>query len=109
MNIKLIFYGEPESEYGNDIKETQNSIRDKKYFVTENMNEIFLAGEKISDLIKKHNLNIKDLFCFLPLDKANIKFIPTDFIKLDFPTLFNPYNNNPLLFSVPISSCAVLL
>ena len=76
MNIKLIFYGESEAEYGNDINETQNSIRDKKYFVAENMNEIFLAGEKISDLIKKYNLNIKDLLCFLPLDKGNIKFIP---------------------------------
>ena len=76
MNIKLIFYGESEAEYGNDINETNQSTRDEKYFSSDNIDNVYLGGEKVSELIKHYNLNIKELSSFLPLDKKNIKTLP---------------------------------
>ncbi|MBU4244464.1 MAG: N-acetyl sugar amidotransferase, partial [Proteobacteria bacterium] len=36
-NIPLIFYGEPEAEYGNPIAETSSSLRDKSYYSMKNI------------------------------------------------------------------------
>jgi N-acetyl sugar amidotransferase len=76
--INLIFYGENEAEYGNPIADNSSSLRDKSYFSFENLDEIFLAGVSIKDLIEKYGIRLSDLMSFLPpkvkeLEKANIE------------------------------------
>ena len=71
-NINLIFYGENESEYGNPIAENYSSIRDKSYYSYKNLNELFLAGVKVKDLIKKYNFNLNDLKIFLPIESKDL-------------------------------------
>ena len=73
FNINLIFYGENEAEYGNPIAENNDSLRKKNYFAVKNYNNIYLAGIKIAELIKKHKFKQQDLQIFLPIDYNEIK------------------------------------
>jgi len=76
--IPLIFYGENESEYGNPIADNSSSLRDKSYFAMNNLNEVYLAGLNVPDLIEQYNLHLNDLISFLPanyddLEKSKIE------------------------------------
>lgn len=76
--IPLIFYGENEAEYGNPIADNSVSLRDKSYFTFKNLEEIFLGGVPIKELVQKYNLDLVDLLAFLPapvgeLEKLNIE------------------------------------
>ena len=64
--INLIFYGENEAEYGNPIADNSSSLRDKSYFSFKNLDEIFLAGVSVKDLIKNYDIILNDLMSFLP-------------------------------------------
>ncbi len=67
-SLPLIFYGENEAEYGNPIADNSSSLRDKSYFTFKNLNEIYLGGVSIKELINKYNLSLVDLMAFLPAD-----------------------------------------
>lgn len=76
--IPLIFYGENEAEYGNPIADNSSSLRDKSYFTFQNLDEIYLGGVSIRELIDKYNLDLVDLMAFLPapideLEKSDIE------------------------------------
>ena len=78
QGINLIFYGENEAEYGNPIADNNTSLRDKSYYSFENLDDIFLGGVSIKDLINKYNVKLNDLISFLPLsvkelEKSNIE------------------------------------
>ena len=73
FDIKLVFYGENEAEYGNPIAENNSSLRKSSYFVVKNFKNIYLSGIKMSELIKKHNLKYQDLKIFLPANNEDIK------------------------------------
>ncbi len=73
FDIKLVFYGENEAEYGNPIAENNSSLRKSSYFVIKNFKNIHLSGVKMSELIKKHNLKYQDLKIFLPANNEDIK------------------------------------
>jgi N-acetyl sugar amidotransferase len=76
--INLIFYGENEAEYGNPIADNTTSLRDKSFFSFENLDEVFLAGVSIKEIMEKHDVNLSDLMSYLPprveeLEKANVE------------------------------------
>ena len=76
--INLVFYGENEAEYGNPIADNNSSLRDKSYFSFDNLDEVFLAGVSIKDLMQKYDVRLSDLMSFLPpkieeLQKVNIE------------------------------------
>jgi len=78
FGIPLIFYGENEAEYGNPIADNSTSLRDKSYYSFTHLDEIFLGGVSIPELIEKYNVTLSDLMSFLPpsadeLGKANIE------------------------------------
>lgn len=66
FDIPLIFYGENEAEYGNPMADNQSSLRDKAIFAAKNLDNIYLGGVALGDLIKHHNLTYADLYTFLP-------------------------------------------
>ena len=85
QGINLIFYGENEAEYGNPIADNNTSLRDKSYYSFENLDDIFLGGVSIKDLINKYNVKLNDLISFLPpsvkeLENQILKFITWDII-----------------------------
>jgi len=76
--INLIFYGENEAEYGNPIADNTTSLRDKSFFSFENLEEVFLAGVSIKEIMEKYDVNLSDLMSYLPprvedLEKANVE------------------------------------
>lgn len=72
-NIPLIFYGEPESEYGNPIAETSTSLRDKSYFAMKDLSEIYLGGVSILELQEKYQLTLNELSAYFPADYKELK------------------------------------
>jgi N-acetyl sugar amidotransferase len=78
FGINLIFYGENEAEYGNPLADNMSSLRDKSYYSFDNLDEIYLSGVSIKDLMSKYDVRLSDLLTFLPpkledLEKANIE------------------------------------
>jgi N-acetyl sugar amidotransferase len=78
FGINLIFYGENEAEYGNPIADNMTSLRDKSYHSFDNLDDIFLGGVPVPELINNYDVRLSDILTFLPpkaeeLDKANIE------------------------------------
>jgi len=76
--INLIFYGENEAEYGNPLADNMSSLRDKSYYSFDKLDDIYLAGISIKDLMNNYDVRLSDLMAYLPpkledLEKANIE------------------------------------
>jgi N-acetyl sugar amidotransferase len=76
--IPLIFYGENEAEYGNPIADSATSLRDKSYYTMTHLDQMFLGGVCVTELIKDHKIPLADLMAFLPasheeLEKSKIE------------------------------------
>ncbi|ASV30187.1 N-acetyl sugar amidotransferase [Maribacter cobaltidurans] len=76
--INLVFYGENEAEYGNPLADNATSLRDKSYYSFENLDEIYLGGVTVKDLMEKYNVRLSDLMSFFPpkveeLKKSNVE------------------------------------
>jgi N-acetyl sugar amidotransferase len=68
FKIPLIFYGENEAEYGNPIADNVTSLRDKSFYTAKNINNLYLGGVAVPDLVKKYNLTLADLYPYLPVN-----------------------------------------
>jgi len=78
FGIPLVFYGENEAEYGNPIADNAQSLRDKSYYTMQNVDDVYLAGVTIRELLDRHDVRKSDLMTYLPLDheaitKSNIE------------------------------------
>lgn len=71
--IPLIFFGEPEAEYGNPIAETQTSLRDKSYYAMRDLPEIYLGGVSVPELMAKYQLSLNDLSAYFPADYRGLE------------------------------------
>lgn len=67
-DIKLVFYGENEAEYGNALADNEDSLRDKSFYTYEHLDELYLAGVSVPDLLKDEGLSLSDLMVYLPVD-----------------------------------------
>ena len=67
-DIKLVFYGENEAEYGNAIAENTSAKRDYKYFVGRAESDTFIGGTSVSDLKKFYGVTSHDLTPYLPIN-----------------------------------------
>lgn len=68
FGISLLFYGEPEAEYGNPIAETHSSLRDHSYYVARDLDNCFIGGVSVSELVERYKLALSDISSYLPLD-----------------------------------------
>ena len=66
FNIPLIFYGENQAEYGNDIDENETPKMDKKFFSITDSKEMLLGGVKIDEIIKKYKFNLNEFSPYIP-------------------------------------------
>lgn len=68
LGIPLVFYGENPTEYGNQAKENDSSIKDAAYFSTDlGLDEMHLAGVSCRTLIDKFDISEVDLQAYLPM------------------------------------------
>jgi len=66
FGIPLVFYGENEAEYGNPLADNATSLRDKSFFAMQNVEDSYLAGVSVRELMEQHNIRLADLMTFLP-------------------------------------------
>ena len=67
-DVPLVFYGESEAEYGNPIQDTETALRDAKFHMGENYEEMHIGGTQVKEYIEKHGLSLADLKPYLPMD-----------------------------------------
>jgi N-acetyl sugar amidotransferase len=78
FSIPLIFYGENEAEYGNPIADNATSLRDKSYYSMKNIDEVYLGGVSVRELVDRYHIDLTDIMTFLPaahqdLEKSQIE------------------------------------
>lgn len=81
FNIPLIIYGENEAEYGNPIADNATSLRDKSYFSMKNLDEVYLGGVSMKELVNNYKIPLADLSIFLP---ANYKDLEKSKIEVHY-------------------------
>lgn len=65
-NIKLVFYGENQAEYGNNIDENEKPTMDMKFFTQAKFEDTKLGGVPVPELITKYGLDMNDLKPYMP-------------------------------------------
>ena len=73
FNIKLVFYGENEAEYGNPIVDSESAIRDWSYYTSDNIENIFLGGTSLKSLKEDFGVTNLDLKAYMPIDPKIVK------------------------------------
>jgi hypothetical protein len=73
LDLPLVFYGEPEAEYGNPIAETNSSLRDKSYYSFQNIKDLYLGGVRVPELMETHGLSQNDLAPYFPADHRELE------------------------------------
>jgi N-acetyl sugar amidotransferase len=94
-DIKLIFYGENEAEYGNPIADNKSAQRDVRYYgmSKEELKQVFLGGVSIDRLMKEYGLNLNDLEPYLPADAAELQKKQVDVRYLGYYIKWTPQEN----------------
>jgi N-acetyl sugar amidotransferase len=67
-DVPLVFYGESEAEYGNPIAETNSSLRDQSYYAMSQLDDMYLSGVSVRELMDSYGLTINDISTYLPAD-----------------------------------------
>jgi N-acetyl sugar amidotransferase len=89
--IPLVFYGENQAEYGNNIDDNLRPTMDKRFFQDNiDLKRIFLGGVSAEELINSHNIVYEDLFPYLPPDKERLESVGTVVHYLGFYLKWDP-------------------
>jgi N-acetyl sugar amidotransferase len=78
FDIPLVFYGENEAEYGNPIADNSSSLRDKSYYTFNHLDDMYLGGLSVKQLLERNDVTKADLAAYLPapveeLDRKNVE------------------------------------
>lgn len=73
FGIPLVFYGENEAEYGNPIADNRSALRDKSYFTYNNLDELYLGGVSVKQLLERNDVRRTDLMTYLPPPAEDIE------------------------------------
>jgi N-acetyl sugar amidotransferase len=65
-DVPLVFYGENEAEYGNPLEDTLSPQRSAAYHALDDLSRVYLAGERVKDLMLRYDLSRADLNPYLP-------------------------------------------
>lgn len=72
--IPLVFYGENQAEYGNNIEENNQPTMKKEFYAQDITSEnLILGGVKASELIEKGLVTLNDLNPYFPAPKEEIE------------------------------------
>ena len=91
-DIPLVFYGENQAEYGNNIEENEKPTMDMSFFHESRLEvmDLVLGGVKVRDLIEKHGIELRDLTPYLPLDGERLKKTGTEVHYLGYYLRWDP-------------------
>jgi N-acetyl sugar amidotransferase len=90
-DIPLVFYGENQAEYGNNIEDNFKPTMDPKYYESDgDLSNISLGGVSAKSLISDYGLSLNDLQPYLPVDKNKLQSIGTTFHYLGYYLKWDP-------------------
>jgi len=91
-NIPLVFYGENQAEYGNNISENESPKMDMSFFYNSSIgiDDLHLGGVSATKLIDKYNVNINDLNPYMPLNVEKLKSVGTEVHYLGYYLKWDP-------------------
>jgi N-acetyl sugar amidotransferase len=94
-NIPLVFYGENQAEYGNNIKENFRPTMDPKFFMQDRveLSDLFLGGVSAVELMEKYGLVENDFQPYLPGDAARMRQVGTVVHYLGYYLKWDPQEN----------------
>ncbi len=89
--IPLVFYGENEAEYGNDIEGNFRPNMDPSFFAGDpGLSGIVLGGVSGEDLIRDHGLVEQDLIPYLPASRERLNAVGTTVHYLGYYLKWDP-------------------
>ena len=72
FNVPLVMYGESNVEYG-DPRDSDDEVMSTERYASEmDLDEIFLGGISVNELVNNHNIDLNDLKDFLPVSTESI-------------------------------------
>lgn len=89
--IPLIFYGENQAEYGNNIEENFSPTMKPTFFEAKpDLDQLYLGGVPARELIEKHGISRNELNPYLPADGARLKALGTEVHYLGYYLKWDP-------------------
>lgn len=89
--IPLVFYGENQAEYGNDIKENDRPTMGTSFYEqTPDAESLYLGGMSVKELMSAHQLDQRDLNPYLPVEGERLKQIGTQVHYLGYYLKWDP-------------------
>lgn len=67
-DIPLVFFGENEAEYGNPIADNRDSLRDDSFHTYKNIEDLYIGGVQVHELMDEYDVSLGDLKPYLPAD-----------------------------------------
>lgn len=68
FGVPLVMYGENQAEYGNNLNENRKPTMDRKFFTSDNIEEIILGGVRVKDIIGDGEYSLNDFAPYIPPD-----------------------------------------
>jgi len=94
LKVPLIFYGENQAEYGNDIEENDRpTMKPDFYMHKPDLDELRLGGVTARDLIDKFGIRPADLNPYLPVDGSVLREIGTEVHYISYYLKWDPQEN----------------
>lgn len=90
--IPLVFYGENQAEYGNNIKDNDRPTMDMSFFYSarRDMAQLYLGGCSVPELVAKHGVEVRDLNPYLPIDGEALRKVGTEVHYLGYYLKWDP-------------------
>lgn len=93
-DIPLVFYGENQAEYGNNIEDNYSPLMDNKFYSTKYVNEevtdFYLSGYQENELVEKFNIEPKYLEIYKPLNQKDVVNTGTEVHYLGYYYKWDP-------------------
>jgi len=89
--VPLVFYGENQAEYGNNIKENDRPTMNLAFFESsQSLERTFLGGVSAQDLIREHGVDARDLNPYLPVPGERLRATGTEVHYLGYYLKWDP-------------------
>ena len=94
-DVPLVFYGENQAEYGNNIEDNATPTMDNSFFAKDWSNSDFIenfniAGNPIQELLTHLNSSISDFYIYRPLDINEVNKTGTEVHYLGYYLKWDP-------------------
>ncbi len=89
--IPLIFYGENQAEYGNNISENEKPTMDPSFYTsTRDLDGLYLGGVPAEALLREHQVDLRDLNPYLPPDGSALEQLGAEVHYLGYYVRWDP-------------------